>query len=72
MADIKLFLPAEQFHRMLPREARLWAATRMEKILPELSFTLVWVTPARGPPTGGLQYRPQGGTVGDNARLQEA
>ena len=64
MADIKPFLPAEQFHRMLPREARLWAATRMEKILPELSFTPAPVTPARGPPTGGLQYRPHGGIVG--------
>jgi hypothetical protein len=66
--DIKPFLPVECFHRMLSREARLWAATQMDKILPELSLTPAPVTPARrGPPPGGLQYRPQGGTGGDNA-----
>ena len=67
-ADIKPFLPAEQFHRMLSREARLWAATQMDKLLPELSLAPAPVTPARGPPPGGLQYRPQGGAGGaDNA-----
>lgn len=68
-ADIKPFLPAEQWHRMLPMEARLWAATQMKKILPELSLPPAPVTPPRGPPpAGGLQYTPQGGAgVGDNA-----